>query len=153
MGRRRQERQIDTITAYGAVTGSACMIDGALRVGVFDTSESYGHARRARRVGHIAVIGSEGRRSSVGLPDVTLRRNSTKFDHRSRVDLGPISGLRSISSRSRVDLRRISNLDSISSRSRVDLGQPRSKLPVAPPTCPTRKQASQACGGVSLIYQ
>ena len=67
-----------------------CVHDGALRVGVFDASESYGHARRARRVGYIAVIGSEGQSGSVGLP-VTLRRNSTKFGHRSRVDLGSIS--------------------------------------------------------------
>ena len=63
-----------------------CVHDGALRVGVSDASESYGHARHARRVGYKAVIGSEGRSSSVGLP-VTLRRNSTKFGHRSRVDL------------------------------------------------------------------
>jgi len=34
--------------------------DGALRAGVFDASESYGHARHARRVGYIAVTGSEG---------------------------------------------------------------------------------------------
>ena len=72
------------------------MHDGALRVGVFDASESYGHARRARRVGYIAVIGSEGQSGSVGLP-VTLRRNSTKFGHRSRVDLSRISDLGSIS--------------------------------------------------------
>ena len=32
-----------------------CVHDGALRVGVFDASESYGHARRARRVGYIDV--------------------------------------------------------------------------------------------------
>ena len=44
------------------------MHDGALRVGVSDASESYGHARHARRVGYIDVIGSEGQRSSVGLP-------------------------------------------------------------------------------------
>ena len=38
-----------------------CVHDGALRVGVSDASESYGHARRARRVGYIAatVGGSE----------------------------------------------------------------------------------------------
>ena len=67
-----------------------CAHDGESRTGVFDASESYGHTRRARRVGYIAVIGSEGRSSSVGLP-VTLRRNSTKFGHRSRVDLESIS--------------------------------------------------------------
>ena len=106
-----------------------CVHDGALRVGVFDASESYGHARRARRVGYIAVIGSEGRRSSVGLP-VTLRRNSTKFGHRSWVDLGSRSrsdlgsrfDLGSISLRSRFDLFAISVGSRISSRSRVDLG-------------------------------
>ena len=54
-----------------------CVHDGALRVGVFDASESYGHTRRARRVGYIGVTESEGRSSSVGLL-VTLRRNSTK---------------------------------------------------------------------------
>ena len=32
-----------------------CVHDGALRVGVFDASESYGHARHARRVGYIDV--------------------------------------------------------------------------------------------------
>ena len=58
-----------------------CVHDGALRVGVFDAFESYGHARRARRVSYLDVTGSEGRSSSVGLP-VTLRRNSTKFGHR-----------------------------------------------------------------------
>ena len=104
-----------------------CVHDGALRVGVFDASESYGHARHARRVGYIAIIGSEGRSSSVGLP-VTLRRNSTKFGHRSRVDLGSISAGSRISGRSRVDL------GPISGQSRDDLGQPRSKLPVAPLT-------------------
>ena len=94
-----------------------CVHDGALRVGVFDASESYGHARHARRVGYKAVIGSEGRSSSVGLP-VTLRRNSTKFGHRSRVDLSRISDLGSISGRSQVDLFTIS----VGSRiSRVDL--------------------------------
>ena len=97
------------------------MHDGALRVGVFDASESYGHARHAKRVGYIAVIGSEGRSSSVGLP-VTLRRNSIKFDHRSRVDLGPISELGSISGRSRVDQGRSRvDLGSISGRYRVDI--------------------------------
>ena len=30
-----------------------CVHDGALRVGGFDASESYGHARRARRVGYV----------------------------------------------------------------------------------------------------
>ena len=30
--------------------GELCVHDGALRVGVSDASESYGHARRARRV-------------------------------------------------------------------------------------------------------
>ena len=42
------------ITPDGAVASSACMM-GASRVGVFDASESYGHARRARRVGYIDV--------------------------------------------------------------------------------------------------
>ena len=38
-----------------------CVHDGVLRVGVFAASESYGHTRRARRVGYIAVTvgGSE----------------------------------------------------------------------------------------------
>ena len=48
------------------------MHDGALRVGVFDASESYGHARHARRVGYIAVIGSEGRKQ--------LRRPTSNFE-------------------------------------------------------------------------
>ena len=58
------------------------MHDGALRVGVFDASESYGHARRARRVGYIAVIGSEGRSSSVG----------TVFHRMLRRWVGPVGG-------------------------------------------------------------
>ena len=115
------------ITPYGAVASrELCVHDGALRVGVFDASESYGHARHARRVGYIAVIGSDGRNSSVGLP-VTLRRNSSKFGHRSRVDLGSISVGSRISGRSRVDLDTISVGSRISGQSRVDLGQPRSK--------------------------
>ena len=108
-----------------------CVHDGALRVGVFDASESYGHARHARRVGYIAVIGSEGRKQ--------LRRPTSNFEEefdqiwssisgRSRVDLSRISDLGSISVRSRVDLGRISG------QYRDDLGQPRSKLPVAPLT-------------------
>ena len=38
-----------------------CVHDRGLRVEVFDASESYGHARRARRVGYMAVTvgGSE----------------------------------------------------------------------------------------------
>ena len=32
-----------------------CVHDGALRVGGLDASESYGHTRRARRVGYIDV--------------------------------------------------------------------------------------------------
>ena len=91
------------------------MHDGALRVGVFDASESYGHARHARRVGYIAVIGSEGRKQ--------LRRPTSNFEEefdqiwssisgRSRSDLDPISDLGSIS----VDL------GSISLRSQSDLG-------------------------------
>ena len=32
-----------------------CVHDGALRVGVSDAFESYGHARHARRVGYIDV--------------------------------------------------------------------------------------------------
>ena len=95
------------------------MHDGALRVGVFDASESYGHARHARRVGYIAVIGSEGRKQ--------LRRPTSNFEEefdqiwssisgRSRVDLSRISDLGSISGRFRVDLSRISDLGSTSSR-------------------------------------
>ena len=106
------------------------MHDGALRVGVFDASESYGHARHARRVGYIDVTVSGSKQ---------LRRPTSNFEEefdqiwssisgRSRVDLSRISDLGSISGRSQVDL------GSTSSRSRVDLGQPRSKLPVAPPT-------------------
>ena len=93
------------------------MHDGALRVGVFDASESYGHARHARRVGYIAVTIAESK---------TFRRPTSNFEEefdqiwssisgRSRVDLRRISDLGSISVRSRVDL------DSISGRSRVDL--------------------------------
>ena len=112
------------------------MHDGALRVGVFDASESYGHARHARRVGYIAVIGSEGRKQ--------LRRPTSNFEEefdqiwssisgRSRVDLGPISYLGSISVRSLYDLSRISDLESISSRSRsteIKITSSSSDLPV-----------------------
>ena len=87
------------------------MHDGALRVGVFDASESYGHARHARRVGYIAVIGSEGRKQ--------LRRPTSNFEEefdqiwssisgRSRFDLG------SISDRSQSDLGSRENLEAIS---------------------------------------
>ena len=94
-----------------------CVHDGALRVGVFDASESYGHARHARRVGYIAVIGSEGRKQ--------LRRPTSNFEEefdqiwslisgRSRVDLGPISDLGSISLRSQSHLGSWDNLEAIS---------------------------------------
>ena len=101
------------------------MHDGALRVGVFDASESYGHARHARRVGYIAVTGSEGRSSFVGLP-VTLEEFGqiwTSISGRSRVDLSRISDLGSISGRSQVDLGRISG------QSRDVLGQSRRSRP------------------------
>ena len=84
------------------------MHDGALRVGVFDASESYGHARHARRVGYIAVIGSEGRKQ--------LRRPTSNFEEEFDQIWSSISG------RSRVDLSRISDLGSISGRSQSDLG-------------------------------
>ena len=89
------------------------MHDGASRVGVFDASESYGHARHARRVGYIAVTvgGSKKfRRPTSNFEEEFVRQNLV-------IDLGSISG------RSQSDLG-----------FRVDLGQPRSKLPVAPPT-------------------
>ena len=55
-GRRRPKRQTGRITPYGAVERrELCVHDGALRVGVFDASESYGHARHARRVGYIDI--------------------------------------------------------------------------------------------------
>ena len=83
------------------------------------------------------TLRSVGRSSSVGLP-VTLRRNSTKFGHRSRVDLGSISVGSRISGRSRVDLGSISgrsrvDLESISSRSRstqIKITSSSSDLPV-----------------------
>jgi hypothetical protein len=110
--------------------------DGALRVGVFDASKSYGHARRARRVGYIAVIGVGGSEQ--------LRRPTINFEEefdqiwssisgRSRHDLSRISDLGSISDRSRVDLSRISDLGSISSRSRsteIKITSSSSDLPV-----------------------
>ena len=93
------------------------MHDGALRVGVFDASESYGHARHARRVGYIAVIGSEGRKQ--------LRRPTSNFEEefdqiwssisgRSRSDLGSRFDLGSISLRSQSDLGSRDNLEAIS---------------------------------------
>ena len=113
---------------YGAVASSACMMErcgrGFRRFLVVWTHPSCeeGRLHSSYRVGG-------GRRSSVGLP-VTLRRNSTKFGHRSRVDLGSISVRSRISGRFRVDLSRILG------QSRFDLGQPspRSKLSVAPLT-------------------
>ena len=127
-GRRRPKRQTGTVHGLRP-TGPLALralraCDGALRVGVFDASESYGHARRARRVGYIAVIGSEGRRSSVGLLVVLYHLPVTlslSFD-RSRVDLGPISTLGSISTgRYRSDLGTQFDLGSISVRSQADL--------------------------------
>ena len=93
-----------------------CVHDEALRVGGFDASESYGHARRARRVGYIAatVGGSEKFRR----PTSYQTGRVTLISGRSRHDLSRISDLGSISGRSRVDLSRISDLESISSRSR-----------------------------------
>ena len=88
-----------------------CVHDGALRVGVSDASESYGHARRARRVSHIAATVGGSKES---------RRPTSNFGGirpNLAMDLG------SISDRSRYDLV-----------SRLDLGWPRSKLPVAPLT-------------------
>ena len=108
-----------------------CVHDGALRVGVFDASESYGHARHARRVGYIdiTVRGSKQLRRPTSNFEEEFDQIWSSISGRSRVDLSRISDLGSISGRSRVDL------GSTSSRPRVDLGQTRSKLPVAPLTC------------------
>ena len=75
-----------------------CVHDGALRVGVFDASESYGHARHARRVGYIAV--PVGGSKQLRRPTSNFWGSSTKFGHRSRVDqsdLGSRVNLESIS--------------------------------------------------------
>ena len=71
-----------------------CAHDGESWIGVFDASESYGHARHARRVGYIAVIGSEGRKQ--------LRRPTSNFEEEFDQIWSSISG------RSRVDLELIS---------------------------------------------
>ena len=79
-----------------------CVHDRGLRVGVFDASESYGHTRRARRVGYMAV--TVGGSENSPRPTSNFRGNRPNLV----IDLGPNSG------RSRVDLGSISVL--------VDLG-------------------------------
>ena len=94
------------------------MHDGALRVGVFDASESYGHARRARRVGYIDVTVRGSKQ---------LRRPTSNFEEEFDQIWSSTSG------RSRVDLSRISDLGSISSRSRsteIKITSSSSDLPV-----------------------
>ena len=92
------------------------------------------------------TLRSVGRSSSVGLP-VTLRRNSTKFGHRSRVDLGSISVGSRISGRSRVDL------GSTSGRSRVDLESTssRSRLTEIKITSSSSDLPVKSIGRVSLL--
>ena len=82
-----------------------CVHDGALRVGVSDASESYGHARHARRVCYTDVTVSGSKQ---------LRRPTSNFEEEFDQIWSSISG------RSRHDLSRISDLGSISGRSRVD---------------------------------
>ena len=73
-----------------------CVHDGALRVGVFDASESYGHTRRAKRVGYIAV--------TVGWSKKFRRPTSNSWEIRPNLAID----LDSISTRSRLDLDTIS---------------------------------------------
>ena len=111
------------------------MHDGALRVGVFDASESYGHARHARRVCYtdFTVSGSKQLRRPTSNFEEEFDQIWSSISGRSRVDLGPISDLGSISVRSLYDLSRISDLGTISRRSRsteIKITSSSSDLPV-----------------------
>ena len=83
-------------------------------------SESYGHARRARRVGYIDVTvgGSKQLRRPTSNFEKEFDQIWSSISGRSRHNLSRTSDLGSISGRYRVDLSRISYLVSISTRSR-----------------------------------
>ena len=84
-----------------------CVHDRPLRVGIFDASASYGSTRRARRIDCVSV--TVGGSKQLRRPTSNFGRNSTKFCHRSRVDLDMISVGSRFSGRSRINLGSISD--------------------------------------------